>query len=291
MTKKSAPTVAIVTAADMPKPDLDIADLGKCLKYAGVNISILPWDSDARWDAFDLVFVKSTWDYFKRLPEFLEWANKTSKITRLESPSNVIAWNADKRYLEHLQCRCVPTIPTSFVAPWSDNSCIQNILDQFQSKEIVIKPAISIGAIGALRVSASDLSAFSHIRSLLDDGHVLIQPFVSSVLDEGEISLVYFNGQFSHAVRKLPSKGEYRVQDHYGGKVHPFLPTSAELAVADAALAAAPAVTLIARVDLVMIGGAPHVIELELIEPALFLSSNALATSRLVAAISERIAS
>ena len=291
MTRKLVPFVAIVTASDMPKPDLEISDLSENLKQAGFNVSIVPWDGDVRWEAFDLVLVKSTWDYFRRLPEFLAWANKTSKITALQNPSSVIAWNADKRYLGYLERRGVPTIPSSFVAPLSIDSSLQNILDRFGTNEIVIKPAISIGAFGALRVNASDPRALAHIRAIELDGHVLIQPFVSSILDDGEVSLIYFNGLFFHAVRKRPSNGEYRVQDHHGGTVHPHLPDEHELAVAEAALAVAPTATLIARVDLVTIEERPHVIELELIEPALFLSSDPMSTRRLIDAICARIAS
>ena len=282
---KSKPSIALVTSSTMPKPDYELLDLSKELEIADFDVKILPWDGNTDWAKFNLVIVKSPWDYVTRLPEFLKWSDRVSQIAVLQNPSQVILWNSDKRYLLHLAHARIPIIPTFFVAPGSSDLTIERYLEGFAGAEIVIKPAVSIGAIGALRVSASHPSAIPHVKSLYTAGHVLIQPFVSSILTDGELSLVYFDGIFSHAVRKRVSVGDYRVQDHHGGSIHSHVPRAIELKVAEDALRMAPTTTLIARVDLVMIDGHPHVIELELIEPALFLSSDKAAIQRLISAI------
>ncbi len=136
-----------------------------------------------------------------------------------------------------------------------------------------MKPAVSIGAIGALRAEALDPACLEHLDRLVAEGDVMVQPFVASVAEAGEVSLVYFGGRFSHAIRKQPAPGDFRVQDMYGGTVHPHQPTAAELAVADAVLARTPAPTTYARIDLVEFDGAPALMEAELIEPELFLGA------------------
>ena len=139
----------------------------------------------------------------------------------------------------------------------------------------MVKPAVSIGAIGALRARAADPVCARHVEQLVAEGDVMIQPFVASVAAVGEVSLIYFGGAFSHAIRKQPAPGDFRVQDMYGGTVHAHQPTEAELAVADAVLARTPAPTTYARIDLVEFAGAPALMEAELIEPELFLGATA----------------
>ncbi|MCS3468897.1 glutathione synthase/RimK-type ligase-like ATP-grasp enzyme [Pseudomonas sp. JUb42] len=278
-------SIAIVTAAEMPKPDMEILQVHAALLGEGFKVDIVPWDSCVDWRSFDLVFVKSTWDYFSRLPEFLAWVEETQAITSLQNPSNVIAWNCDKRYLIDLENAKIPVIPTSYVTQYSSDFLIEDLLSIYGSEEIVIKPSVSIGAFGALRAGASSTEAFTHLKDLIAVGHALVQPFVGSILDEGEVSLLYFNGVFSHAVRKRPQLGDYRVQDHHGGSVEPYDPEVEEFDVAQLALNIAPGKTMIARVDLVWITGRPHIIELELIEPGLFLSSHESAGENLTQAI------
>ena len=133
------------------------------------------------------------------------------------------------------------------------------------------------GALAARGVDqlGGDEDELAHLDRLVADGDVMVQPFVTSVAEAGEVSLVYFGGRFSHAIRKQPAAGDFRVQDMYGGTVHAHQPTDAELAVADAVLARTPAPTTYARIDLVEFAGAPALMEAELIEPELFLGATA----------------
>ena len=134
-----------------------------------------------------------------------------------------------------------------------------------------MKPAIGAGANGAMKARKDDPALARHLADILQSKDALAQPFVPSVAESGEVSLVYFGGRYSHAIRKLPAKGDFRVQNQHGGTLHPHEPTSRELAVGEAALAAAPMPATYARVDLVEWEGNPVVMELEMIEPELFL--------------------
>lgn len=268
---QAKPRIALVTGAEMAKPDPETHYLVAALAQLGVAADIVPWDAPVDWAAWPLVVVRTPWDYFRRLPEFLAWAERTRRLARFVNPSEVIDWNSHKQYLRGLAEAGIATVPTL----WLDHGCgdARARLAARGWGEVVVKPAVSIGAIGALRAEALDPACLEHLDRLVAEGDVMVQPFVASVAEAGEVSLVYFGGRFSHAIRKQPAPGDFRVQDMYGGTVHPHQPTAAELAVADAVLARTPAPTTYARIDLVEFDGAPALMEAELIEPELFLGA------------------
>ena len=275
--------IVLVTASSMPKPDQESHLLVTALERRGVRALLLVWDAEFDWSSVDLVVVRSTWDYVERLDEFLSWADAVESVTRLVNPAAVLRWNTHKRYLTELIERRVPTVPTVVV---EKGSVLPDLSALFPgSLELVVKPAVSIGAIGAMRAAADDAGLAAHLGHVASSGDVLVQPFVRSVLDRGERSLLFAGLDLSHSVRKVPLAGEYRVQDHHGGSVHPHRATAGELAVARAALAAAPARCTYARVDLVDTGDGPVVMELELVEPALFLNEDPSASGRFAASI------
>ena len=273
--------VVFITAADMPKPDPETHLIVDALKDKGVRADVISWESAMDWEKVPLVVIRTAWDYFKRLPEFLAWARHVDEVTRLFNPYTVVEWNCHKRYLQVLSQKGIPTVPTILLEQGTVMDSTQTLFDSGWNK-VVIKPAISIGAIGAMHGSTSEKSLAHHLDSLISKGDVLVQPFVSSVSTSGEVSIIYFDGEFSHAIRKLPKEGEYRVQDHHGGTVHPHDPAKEEYDVCSAALDAVPKATMYARVDLVAYNGSPAIMELELIEPALFLSSSSDGTKRFV---------
>lgn len=270
---QARPRIVLVTGAEMAKPDPETHYLVAALAQLGVAADIVPWDAPVDWAAWPLVVVRTPWDYFRRLPEFLAWAERTRRLARFVNPYEVIDWNSHKQYLRGLAEAGIATVPTL----WLDHGCgdARARLAARGWGEVVVKPAVSIGAIGALRAAALDPACLEHLDRLVAEGDVMVQPFVASVAEAGEVSLVYFGGRFSHAIRKQPAPGDFRVQDMYGGTVHPHQPTAAELAVADAVLARTPAPTTYARIDLVEFDGAPALMEAELIEPELFLGATA----------------
>ncbi|MCK6377019.1 MAG: hypothetical protein L6Q69_23395, partial [Zoogloea sp.] len=262
--------IVLVTGATMAKPDPETHLLVAALAKIGVEAVVAPWDSPEDWAAYPLVVVRTPWDYFRRLPEFLAWAARTSQLTAFVNPVSVIEWNSHKAYLRELAAKGIPTVPTL----WLDQGAADGAarLAATGWGEVVVKPAVSIGAIGAMKAHAADPACIAHLAALLAEGDVLVQPFIESVAAQGEVSLIYFGGTFSHAIRKQPAAGDYRVQDMYGGTNHPYQPAADEVALATLALSATPAPTTYARVDMVRLpDGRPAVMELELIEPELFL--------------------
>ena len=274
----------LVTAADMPKPDLESHLLVAALENLGITARIVAWNAPFDWSAADLVVIRTTWDYHRRLDEFISWVDSVEAVTCLANPASVIRWNAHKSYMVELAACGVPTIPTRVA---TKGTRIENLAELFpETTDIVIKPAVSIGAVGALRGHVDDPTVAEHLQWLLAGEDVLIQPFMPAVIDTGEVSLLFAGNELSHAVSKHPAPGDYRVQDHHGGTVHPHQPTDAEIAVASAAISQAPATCAYARVDLVSGDSGPVVMELELIEPALFLAADQGAPNRFARALS-----
>jgi glutathione synthase/RimK-type ligase-like ATP-grasp enzyme len=279
------PKVAFITASNMPKPDLETSGLVARLSALGCEAAQLTWDSEVDWSGYDLIVLRTPWDYVERLEEFLTWIRRVDETTKLLNPAATIEWNAHKRYLLELQASGVPVVATTMLTQ-ADQPSIAAFLAQFAGSEVVAKPAIGIGAIGALRGAADNPNMLDHIATLLAEGDVLIQPFLEEVERAGEVSLIYVNGEYSHAVRKLPKPGDYRVQDHHGGTVEPYEPTKLERSTAEQALKVAPNRTLYARIDLVQHKGRPVVMELELIEPELFLRFSDAGMNEYIAAVS-----
>jgi glutathione synthase/RimK-type ligase-like ATP-grasp enzyme len=261
--------MALVTGKSMPRADVEMPVLVSALADRGVRGRVVVWGSPFDWSSVPLVLVRSPWDYVGSLDAFLGWAEKVDQTTVLVNPLRVLKWNSHKSYLAELAGAGVPTIPTSFVPRAASAEARGAELANYRG-DVVIKPAVSVGAIGAFRGPALSVEAGAHLAGLTAGGDALVQPFQPAVLEEGEISLVYLGGSLSHAVRKVPSGGDYRVQARYGGTARSHQPTRRQRDVAEVALARAPAPVSYARVD--MVGEQePLVMELELIEPELFL--------------------
>jgi glutathione synthase/RimK-type ligase-like ATP-grasp enzyme len=265
--------IAFVTASELPIPERETHLIAAAAENHGLRAEIIEWGSNVDWTKLSLVVIRTTWDYFKHLLEFLAWARKVDKLTRLVTPYSIIEWNSSKRYLLELSRKGVPVVPTILLKRGAVNT-IEGALENSGLAELVIKPAVSASAFGIMRAKTEGPESIHHLEKLLAEGDILIQPFVPDVLVAGEVSMMYFDGEFSHASRKRPAPGEYRVQDEYGGTVHPHAPSAEEFDVADAALSATPGPTTYARIDLVKLENRSVVMELELIEPELFLSSS-----------------
>ena len=240
------------------------AELGR----RGHDAVAVPWDSAQKWGALDLLVIRSTWDYFDRLEEFLAWVDSVAAVTRIINDPNVIRWNSHKGYLAELGAAGIPVVE-SLALPRGAADPVSQLLGTGWG-EVVIKPAVDGGARRTLKAPATAPEAAEHLRGLVAAGDVIAQPYLPSV-EQGETSLFYFGGAFSHAVRKVPKPGDYRVQALHGGSEEVHEPTVAEQAAARAALALAPGEVAYARADFVEVEGQPTLMELELIEPDLFL--------------------
>ena len=282
-----AAEVALVTCADERYQEPEVHVAADALRAAGVSADVVSWDEDRDWGAYELVVVRTPWDYFDRVTQFLDWAARVERETSLVNPADVLRWNSHKGYLAEFTAKSVPTVPTRLVpGPSTD------VADQIREvpwEEIVVKPAVDGGARHAWRGLRDDPSLSRVAERLTDHGDVVVQPFVPAIVD-GERSLVFLGGRFSHAVRKVPKAGDYRSQRHLGGREVDHQPDSAELQVALAAMAAAPGRLTYARVDLVDWEGAPVLIELEVIEPDLFLRDVPERVDRFVEVVRDELA-
>ncbi len=276
--------LTFVTSTASRDADTDLPLLVDAAHAREVEAAISVWDDpDVAWGDFDLVVVRSCWDYMARREEFLTWA---ASVPHIANPADVLVWNTDKAYLRQLADAGVPVIPTQWNVATGD--------DLGPYTEWVVKPSISAGSRDTARWTSPD-DVYAHSADLQAEGRTaMVQPYISSVDAEGETAILSIGGQFSHAICKeaLLVPGEGIRQDRDGREVISARePTAAQLAVAKAALdAIEPAMgarvdLLYSRVDLVTgPHGEPLVIELELTEPSLFLHTHADAPARLIAA-------
>ncbi|MEU2621021.1 hypothetical protein ABZ642_23265 [Streptomyces sp. NPDC007157] len=269
------PRIALATydPGAEPSKDQDLPVLLRALTAAGADAVARPWDDpDVAWGAFDLVVIRSTWDYSWRTAEFLPWVERVGKATRIANPAAVVRWNSDKRYLGDLAAAGVPVVPTRYLAPGDP-------VELPSDRDFVVKPTFGAGARFAARYTPDEHgTAVRHLARMHDEGlTAVVQPYVAGIDVSGERALQFFGGRLLHASRKRAVLTPGTAYD--ADKVaHPDLarwtPDPAELAVAERALAAVPEAPelLYARVDLVDgADGQPQVMELELVEPNLFL--------------------
>ena len=266
--------VALVSASEARHHDSDLPLLVRAFADRGVPADIVDWDSDQDWSRWDLVIVRSPWDYHKRLEEFLAWVDSVSAATTLVNPRQMLRWNTDKGYLAELIEAEIPCVPTAFVAVDEDLAGVD--LDG----DIVVKPTVSAGSNNTERHTGDPDDAEHHIRNLLAMGKTaMVQPYQRFIDDNGETGLLFFDGVLSHAFRKGPilSSGDnvkngLFVEEDIG----PREPNDQEIELGEAVLGFVTdkfdAVPLYARVDMVRGSrGAPVVMELEMTEPSLFL--------------------
>ena len=240
----------------------------RALADAGADVEAVPWTQAEDLGRFDVVAPLVAWGYhsnagaWHRLLDQLE----ADRIP-VRNPVPVLRWNSDKSYLAELASAGVSTIPTIAVATL-DEAALERARTQFQCSDLVVKPNVSASAYGTHRLGPND-----PFPEQVRGWRMLIQPWIEAITASGEYSLIFFDGEFSHAVSKVPKPGEFRVQPEYGGMIARCDPPAGSLELAQAALAAAPAKSSYARVDIVVgNNGDLQIIELELIEPALFLA-------------------
>lgn len=276
--------VLLASCRNLPEADADSPLLVGALAARGVAAGVAAWDDPGvRWGA-RVTVLRSTWDYHHRVGEFLSWIEGVSAATRLLNPAPVVRWNAHKRYLSDLAARGAAIVPTTFV-PRGARADLAGVLASLRLEDAVVKPAVSAGSFQTRRVrgGATDEEQ-AWFAGIVAEREMMVQPYVASVEDHGERSLVFVEGEATHAVRKSPrfAAGHEAVSE--------AMPIAAdELDLAHRVLATVRADLLYARVDLARdAAGRPMVMELELIEPSLFLDRCPAALERLAAAIARR---
>ena len=287
--------VHFATFAARPDGEADDRLAVPALAALGIETVLAPWDAPwPRADAPDAVVVRSTWDYFRRIADFRAWLDALDAAgQRTINDTAAMRGNLDKRYLRDLAAAGVPVVETAWPAP---GDRLADVLAARGWREAVVKPAVSGGAYETFRVSAptertAQDADEAHFAALLDSGAVLVQPFRREVVEAGEWSLIFLGGAFSHAVVKRPAAGDYRVQVQFGGVYTRTDAPDALVGAARAVLAAAGADGLAyARVDgLARADGGLDLMELEVVEPSLFLAHHPDAPARLARALADRL--
>jgi len=239
----------------------------QALETAGIEVAPVPWPEAADVGSFDLVMPLLAWGYHTHYREWLELLDAFErKAVPVANPVPLLRWNSDKSYLEELGAAGVHSVPSMTVSEL-DEPHLDEARAHFGCDTLIVKPLVSASAYGTYRLSRRD-----PVPDLVRGWRMLVQPWIENITRSGEWSLMFFDGAFSHAVAKVPVRGEFRVQPEFGGIIERCEPPDGSIALAESALAAAPAPSTYARVDIVEgNGGDFQVIELELIEPALFL--------------------
>jgi glutathione synthase/RimK-type ligase-like ATP-grasp enzyme len=280
------PIIAFATYRDLPDLSEDDRLCADVLHRRGVAVEAAVWDADVDWRRYDAIIVRSCWDYHLRPQAFLDWVGTLEQASiPLWNPASILRWNLDKAYLRALSERGIPVVPTVFLAQGAPANLGQ-ILEREGFLEAVVKPAISASGFETFRTSPERATLDqARLSQGIERGSVLIQRFIPEICDPGEWSFTFFAGEFSHAFLKVPRSGEFRVQKEYGGSAIPKEPPPSLVAVAGDVLRAVPAPWLYARVDGVEAFGALLVMELEMIEPWLFLEADPRAADRFAEAI------
>lgn len=239
------------------------------LKELGFETEFVVWSAPTDWQKYDCAVIRTTWDYISQSERYLKALKEIDQQTRLLNPFSVVQWNIQKDYLLELAEKGIETVSTQVIKAFDPDSILDYIKEN-RASGIVIKPIVGAGAINTFFLTAGEVPAFDSKKI---QGRFLLQPFMESIR-EGEISVIYFGGKLSHAIKKVPKKGDYRSQEEYGSAILPYTPSAKELAFCETVLKAIPEPGLYARIDFLSEGLAPLLMEVELIEPSLYFRTD-----------------
>jgi glutathione synthase/RimK-type ligase-like ATP-grasp enzyme len=241
-----------------------------------LNVEKVIWNNpQVVWENFDLVMLKSPWDYFNLIEDFYQWLNQLkSKNIKLLNPVDTILWNADKHYLKDIEDAGLTIAKSIFLEKGADIN-LKHYFHKFSSEKLIVKPAVSGGAKNTFKVTPENVTTVnSELNMLLKEEAFIVQPFLKEIEENGEWSFLFFGGEFSHALLKKAKPGDFRVQHSFGGTIHPQQPSSDLLITVKRYVDQFANGCLYARVDGVLVNNEFQLIELELIEPYLFLDTN-----------------
>lgn len=283
----SAPRLAIAASTLAPgiHPDdeLFVADL----RARGFQCEAFVWnDPGIQWQSFDAVLIRSIWDYFQHYAAYLQWLDALERSTLPTiNPIALLRWNSDKRYLLELERLGVDIVPTRVMAA----PALPSHLRSRTGEELVVKPTVSGTSWHTVRGVAGAVALDAAVAALPAQMEFLVQPFLPEVTTEGEWSLLFFGGEYSHCALKRPASGDYRVQEEFGGSKHSIQPPPAILESARHALRAAEQLggrhSCYARIDGVHSHGRFLIMEVEMIEPSLYFQGDAAASRRFARAV------
>lgn len=285
--------VALVSCDDLPDWEVDDRPLMAALAARGVEVAQVPWTADVDWSTWDGALIRTPWDYWFAVDAFLAWVDATAQVTRLWHGPEVVRWNLRKTYLRELEAEGVPLAPTAWVQPGDDVGAEVTARGWTRG---FLKPVVGASASDTLRFDATADGLAAATRHLADVGQpMLLQPYLEVVETDGEHSVIVIDGVPTHAVRKVPVPGDYRVQDDHGATDHAVPMDPGLAALAEATLAAAGRVLgrdepfVYARVDAIRFGEGWVLNELEVVEPSLFFRHGVAAAGALAEAVVRRL--
>ncbi len=261
------------------------------LTNKGLHIHKVIWNEpNVDWKSYDLALLKSPWDYFEYIDDFYVWLTYLQSINLpLLNPASVVKWNSDKHYLAEIEAAGLPVIPTQYISKGSKLS-IQDYFEYYNTDQVIIKPCVSGGSFHTFKVNKENVIEIENkLINLLPIMDFMIQPFIPEIQTEGEWSFLFFDGKFSHSLIKKAKSGDFRVQHYLGGAIYPTIPSPELLSEATKYVEQFADGCLYARVDGVIVNGEFKLMELELIEPFLFLFTNADAYENYYQALIKRI--
>ncbi|HFE44220.1 MAG TPA: hypothetical protein ENJ18_01835 [Nannocystis exedens] len=294
--------LAIASCRQLPAWEKDDLPLIEALQDLGAAVDTVAWDDTAvHFGDYDACLIRTTWDYWDdgqggdRRDEFIAWVEQVGGLTRLFNPPSIIRWNTHKRYLRDLEVAGARLVPTLWL-PRASAVDVASVLRERGWSRGFIKPQVGACARGTLRFSADEpglAAAQAHLDQYLAREDMMLQPYLHRVETEGETSLIFFDGVFSHAVQKIPVPGDYRVQDDFGASDRPAQVSAQQIRGASSLVAAAGgehSPLLYVRVDMMRDNQGRWVLgELEAVEPSLFFRHDPAAAGRLASALLRRL--
>ncbi len=283
-------TLALVTWSGLPDGAESERLMLPHLAAANVETEIVDWRASCDFSKFDLIVLRSCWDYHLRAAEFISWLQRVAQTTSVLNAVDTVLWNHNKFYLRKVEALGIEIAPTIFV---NGNDAVEpDVWQKIKSwQKSVVKPAVSASAHKTWLFDSAALPEKNDLKGRMPGEEFLLQQFIPEIETQGEISFIYIDGANSHAVLKRPAAGDFRVQKEHGGSAELFHPDSALLDQADEIAATVPQVrdSLYCRIDAVARDGKLVLMELELIEPELFLGLAEGAAERFAKAISRRL--
>ncbi|ARS40868.1 hypothetical protein CA265_14880 [Sphingobacteriaceae bacterium GW460-11-11-14-LB5] len=246
------------------------------LKEKGLDIEKVIWnDPNINWEDYSLAILKSPWDYFDLIEEFYSWLNQLeAKKVKLLNPVETVRWNANKLYLQEIEAAGLMITPSFFIQNQKSVS-LEDFFEKFNTDKLIVKPCVSGGAKNTFKVTVDDVKEVNQkLNQLIQHEDFIVQPFLPEILESGEWSFIFFNGGYSHSLIKQAKPGDFRVQPAHGGSVHPQKPNEELVATAQQYVTLFAKDCLYARVDGTFVNGEFLLMELELIEPFLFLNTD-----------------
>ncbi|MDZ7715344.1 MAG: hypothetical protein U5J95_03945 [Balneolaceae bacterium] len=242
----------------------------------GWEIDFVSWrDKTADWNRYEAVVIRSPWDYQDDPELFMNVLEKIDATSaQLENKLETVKWNIDKTYLQDMQDKGIKIVPTLWYESWDQVTNVQYFFDELQVNEIIIKPTLSANADDTYRIKKQDISSYkTRLKEIFERRPFMVQPFLESIITEGEFSLFYFGSAYSHAIIKKPRKGDFRVQEEHGGTLHKHIPDEELKSIARKTMQNIHPLPLYSRVDFARLpDGSYGLMELELIEPSLYFN-------------------